>query len=408
MEQQLLNKTPQNLDFSYETMCHTKILHNDYELCISIPQSKKYIGYITLIQEQPSFLCETNLNPFYPVLIIYELNKYRKVSNIYRIATVNFTFCEIVSWMEETIFYGSIINNFFIIEDILYQNGISLRNYIFKDKINIIIRILSLNDYFDFIPQQSDQKQFGSHQSTITQQHFENHTQKNIIPPVSLKFVLPFIFKNNGENTITQLLNEIPYPIHHIQYRSISKLKPILNVTVSRNGDLNLNNVINTTTVKKQSPPSSPSSCLDKFKTGFKFNYNKPQYKKRTVFEVIADNQYDVYLLYAYNNISITDNDDTKTIKKHIFVDIALISEYKTSKLMNTIFRKIKENDNLDYIEESDDENEFENKDPNKFIYLNKKVNMECKFNYKFKKWIPIQLIENNINFGKIVPISNL
>ena len=75
---------------------------------------------------------------------------------------------------------------------------------------------------------------------------------------------------------------------------------------------------------------------------------------------------------------------------------------------MNSIFRNIKENENLDYIEESEDEDEFENTNPNKYVYLNKKVNMECKFNYKFKKWIPIQIIENNINFGKIVPISNL
>ena len=398
----ILNKTPQNLDFSYETMCHTKILHDDYELCIAIPQSKKYIGYITLIQE-------TNLTPFYPILIIYELNKYRKVSNIYKVATVNFTFCEIVSWMEETIFYGSIINNFFIIEDILYQNGISLRNYMFKDKINIIIRILSLNDYFDFIPQ--NQSQLQTHHLQIPSQphstcNIQIATSSN--SSESLKFVLPFIFKNNGQTTISHLLNEIPYLIHHIQYRSISKLKPILNVTISRNGDLTLNNVINTQAVKKNSPPSSPHSYLDKYGVGFKFNYNKPQYKKRTVFEVIADNQYDVYLLYAYNNISITDNDDIKTIKKHIFVDIALISEYKTSKLMNSIFRNIKENENLDYIEESEDEDEFENTNPNKYVYLNKKVNMECKFNYKFKKWIPIQIIENNINFGKIVPISNL
>lgn len=387
MEKQLINKQPQNLEFSYETMCNTTILQEEYEICIAIPESKKYIGYITLIQEQSK--CSNNgpnLNPFYPVLIIYDLNRYRKINNIYNIATVNHSFCEVASWMKDTIFYGSIINNFFIIEDILYYNNISLRNAVFKDKLNIIIRILSLNDYFDFLPQSFNS---SSHQS------YE-----------PLKFVLPFIFKNNGQTTISNVSNEIPYPIHHIQYRSISILKPILNVTITRNDCLNLNTKYSCITKKTpisniQSSPNLTNSYLDKHGSVFKFNYNKPQYKKKTILEVIADIQNDIYMLYAYNNILISNN-------KHIFIDVALIPDYKTSTYMNSIFRKIKENINIDYIEESDDEEEFENADDNKYVNLTKKVNMECYFNYKFKKWVPIKFIENNVNFGKIVPISNL
>ena len=75
---------------------------------------------------------------------------------------------------------------------------------------------------------------------------------------------------------------------------------------------------------------------------------------------------------------------------------------------MNGIFRKIKENVNLDYIEESDDEDDFENAEPDKYVDLNKKVNMECQFNYKFKKWMPIRVVDSSINQGKIVPVSNL
>jgi len=413
MEEYLLNKTPNFIEFSYETMCHTKILSEEYEFCIAIPQSKKYIGYITLIQEQPSQFPpppspppsplpinpSQSVNfPFYPVLIIYELNRFRKISNIFKVATVNYTFCEIVEWLQETIFYGSIVNGFFIIEDILYYKGQSLRNAIYKEKINIMLYILSLSEHFDYLPSATPPPF----------QHVLNTDSKDSFIVNNLKLVLPMFFKNTEQTTIE--LQNIPYPIHHIQYRSIIKLKPILNVLISRNGMLEFENQtsqivlsknkLTTTTIKKHSPPISPHSYFNK--NGYSFVFNKPQYKKKTIFEVMADIQYDVYLLYAYNNFNKT------SCEKHVFVDIAFISNYQTSKMMNGIFRKIKENINLDYIEESDEEDDFENSEPDKYVDLNKKVNMECQFNYKFKKWMPIRIIELSINQGKIVPISNL
>ena len=63
--------------------------------------------------------------------------------------------------------------------------------------------------------------------------------------------------------------------------------------------------------------------------------------------------------------------------------------------MMNYIFRKIKENINLDALEESDDEEEFENMNEDKFVDLNKCVKMECIFNKKFNKFVPIKIMEN-------------
>jgi hypothetical protein len=60
---------------------------------------------------------------------------------------------------------------------------------------------------------------------------------------------------------------------------------------------------------------------------------------------------------------------------------------------MNSIFRIIKENDNLDALEESDDEDEFENTEDDKVVDLKKKVSMECKMHPTFKKWVPIKLL---------------
>ena len=62
---------------------------------------------------------------------------------------------------------------------------------------------------------------------------------------------------------------------------------------------------------------------------------------------------------------------------------------------MNKLFRKIKENNNLDYLLESDQEDEFENIDTFKFIQLNKEYNFECIYNEKFKKWIPDKISKN-------------
>ena len=57
---------------------------------------------------------------------------------------------------------------------------------------------------------------------------------------------------------------------------------------------------------------------------------------------------------------------------KFEYFDTAFIPDYKTSVFMNKLFRIIKENDNLDKLEESDDEEEFENTKTDKFVYLNK------------------------------------
>jgi hypothetical protein len=61
---------------------------------------------------------------------------------------------------------------------------------------------------------------------------------------------------------------------------------------------------------------------------------------------------------------------------------------------MNTIFRTIKENQNLDFLEMSDCEEEFENIKEDKFVNLKKIVYMKCKYNKKFKKWIPFEIVQ--------------
>lgn len=103
-------------------------------------------------------------------------------------------------------------------------------------------------------------------------------------------------------------------------------------------------------------------------------------------FVIKADLQNDVYNMYVKNNVG--------DLEMH---DITTIPDYKTSVMMNKIFRKIKENYNLDALEESDDEDEFENIREDKFVDLNKCVTMVCSFNPKFNKYVPIS-ITNSTN----------
>ena len=65
----------------------------------------------------------------------------------------------------------------------------------------------------------------------------------------------------------------------------------------------------------------------------------------------------------------------------------ALVKTYKISVLLNSLFRNIKENQCLDALEESDDEEEFENISLDKYVDLNKKYIMKCEYNFSFKKW---------------------
>jgi hypothetical protein len=76
-----------------------------------------------------------------------------------------------------------------------------------------------------------------------------------------------------------------------------------------------------------------------------------------------------------------------------IFHNFAHISGYKTSVMMNRLFRNITENERLDSMEESEDEAEFENTEPDKYVTLTKEYNMVCRFNKRFCRWVPIEVV---------------
>jgi len=106
----------------------------------------------------------------------------------------------------------------------------------------------------------------------------------------------------------------------------------------------------------------------------------------KAIFKVKAGLAADNYLLYTANDS---------------LYDTAIISSYKCSVMMNALFRNIKENTNLDLLEESDDEDEFENTEIDKFVDLDKTFHMECVYSKKFKKWQPVKIVSE-----KVLPTS--
>ena len=121
--------------------------------------------------------------------------------------------------------------------------------------------------------------------------------------------------------------------------------------------------------------------------------------KTNTVFNENINN----FNMFANFLLTAEINPDTYTIKvmknnKYISHGYALITSYKQSVYMNNIFRIIKENKNLDYLEESDDEEEFENIDINKFIDVDKKVIFRCVYNRKYKLLSPIEIVNGSIS----------
>jgi hypothetical protein len=86
-------------------------------------------------------------------------------------------------------------------------------------------------------------------------------------------------------------------------------------------------------------------------------SHQQPQKQRQYCFEVEANLEPDSYSVFRKQ-------DDTS----RELICSAHIPTYDTSKMMNSLFRRIRENDNIDLIEESEDEDDFQNVDNDKFL----------------------------------------
>jgi hypothetical protein len=136
--------------------------------------------------------------------------------------------------------------------------------------------------------------------------------------------------------------------------------------------------------IKCRSIDSNKTMVFTYYKPGANLGQNQVKIEP-TVFKLKAGLDQDIYNLYVYNGKT---ND-------YDYHDVAFIPDYKTSVFMNGIFRNIKENRCLDALEESDDEQEFEDERDDKYVDLEKSVKMLCEYSHKFKKWVPKKCVHN-------------
>jgi hypothetical protein len=328
----LLKRFPP-FELSYEIMTHKKVLSepekSTYDICFAIPVSKKYILWFTFYEDRD-------------VCILMELNRDKRIVRM-QIPTA-FSFPKEFSL--GTVLYGSCILEggriAFLAEDILWYRGIQLQTSLLNERLSF------LRMFFQLLSKDPN--------------------------PYSFRIAFVHIFRVEDSMDISN----VSYDIHHMQYRSFSKVAPYMNMPKPSPVD----------TMKSQTP------SLRILPPPFRMNMGKPQYREITVFQVSADLAFDIYHLYAYGKANT-----------RIYYGLAYINGYKTSVFMNSLFRKMKENQNLDLIEESDDEEEFQDQREDRFVDLGKTVAIECQFSPKFKRWIPLRLAHRS---AKIIHICML
>lgn len=193
------------------------------------------------------------------------------------------------------------------------------------------------------------------------------------------------------------LARRMGYVAHHVQYREISRVSPYVNVPIQKRG-VSTSLIMGGTATAISSAEVAQKMTAAIQKPIPRFDYGKPAYRYPAVFNIMADPQLDLYHLYAFS-------ESTKT-SGGVYCGLACVQSYKTSVFMNRLFRRIRENENLDLAEESEDEADFENMDANKFVYLDRVIQVECLFNQKHRKWVPVRVArkdERVIHIDKLV-----
>ena len=213
-----------------------------------------------------------------------------------------------------------------------------------------------------------------------------------------IQFCIPMMWKfdSTRQDQLKIPIQNIPYDIKHLQYLSSRKILPLMNVIIHKKPVWNPNIVAddqeNIQTKSKTSIWTSEHSSPPM--PTWRLCFHRQIYFQPCHFWVEADLAFDVYHLYAKTS---------KPFHNKILYQYAFVPDMATSKMLNGIFRHIKEDLNLDAIEESDSEEDFENVQESRFVNLHKTVLMECVFDKKFKKWIPLKVAANR-NDTKVVP----
>ena len=345
-KKQLFQRLP-ILELSYEPKLHKKVYASLYYI---IPKGPKALVWYTYWKEQN-------------VCLLITLNDRGNYNDI-KLFPASFSMPLALG----TIMYGTCFMNknmsHFTCEDIYYYKGIFVNKKTFSDKINLF------------------EDMFNGHIGQIA------YTVNFLIVG------LP-VMTNNYEEAL-ELMDQLPYKTYGIgakmdKIHSGAKMdKMHSGVKIEQYSGAKMDHV----RLAAKMDHVRLAAKMDHVHSGANSDFNKKiipkktfnnleknnNYNKKGIFKVKADISSDIYHLYSAEDK---------------LVSIAMIPTYKCSVMMNTLFRNIKENTNLDLLEESDDEEEFENTKIDKFVNLDKVLIMECVYLKKFQKWQPIKIVPN-------------
>jgi hypothetical protein len=113
----------------------------------------------------------------------------------------------------------------------------------------------------------------------------------------------------------------------------------------------------------------------------------------RVVLDVKAELPPDSYSLYGLR----------EGIEGKRYVGRAQIPSYQCSKMMNTLFRNMRENADIDLIEESEDEDDFQDIREDKFVNTDKVIRMVFDYCPKTRKYIPIGIADSTASTLSVV-----
>ena len=332
-EKALLLKRLPSFELSYENILHKKVCGDVFML---IPKGKKAILWITYWKGQN-------------ICILLPFNYSGHIS-INEVELYQLCFSNEIAY--GTLIYGTVfsVNNMkhFTFENIIYYKGNNTENYTFNQQMNVFSNIFKNKE--------------------ITQTVY---TKKFIIVGMP-------VMCNNYEEAL-KIKSTLPYSVYALNIYS-------LNTYI---GILVIKNELGKQEVYKNELGKQEVVKPDVYKREvYKNEVVKKEFGKREVFfKVKATVDADIYNLYCANNFT-----NTETL-----YGVAMIQSYKTSVMMNSLFRNIKENSNLDLLEESDSEEEFENIDDCKFVDINKTLIMKCIYMPKFRKWQPVSVTNDNV-----------
>lgn len=353
-------------------LCNENILHNKVPVST---QTKDIVGIRIIPKGRKCFLWFYEYHTQMYCFCVEIQSKYKTIQHI-SMKNIEVT-PDLGCGTYGTLLYGTIgkhpsssSQETFCIEDVLYYMScnVSSKNWVFK--YNLFSHLFSLLNHLNG---ERTQTQTQTQTQTSTRPHNIDTNENEVKHPITL--VLPITYNLMKEySAIFEECRNKDISMYSCQY-------------LMRGGELM------TYVLKEKDYVPLHLETHTAQRQGTYISNTTRQPTANLLIKARVDNDiYDVYCLDEKSNLTFSPASTDKNI--HLkYLGNANIHDYKTSVFMNAIYRNVRENKDLDAIEESDDEDEFQNIQTDKNVYLDKQCIFQCILSEKYKTWMPIKFI---------------